>query len=110
MSAVPFVRPPRARRAKPLPEEPLIPQRGRGSAGYWLYLIPGLILLSVVILIPLVWNIYLSFTSWRGIKPPEWIGVENWTRMPPAARLVEPEPIVLRSTTTTLVQPRRARL
>ncbi|MDY0827873.1 sugar ABC transporter permease [Microbacterium sp. BG28] len=81
MSAVPFVRPPRTRRAKPLPEEPLIPQRGRGSAGYWLYLIPGLILLSVVILIPLVWNIYLSFTSWRGIKPPEWIGVENWVRL-----------------------------
>jgi raffinose/stachyose/melibiose transport system permease protein len=79
MSAVPFVR---ASRAKLPPEEPLIPQRGRGgTAGYWLYLLPGLVLVAVIIVIPLVWNIYLSFTEWRGIKPPEFIGLENWIEL-----------------------------
>lgn len=85
MTAVPFVRPPKAPkvgRAKLPPEEPLIPQRGRGSsAAYWLYLIPGLVLLTVVVLIPLVWNFYLTFTEWRGIKPPEWIGLDNWIEL-----------------------------
>ncbi|WP_125132886.1 sugar ABC transporter permease [Microbacterium sp. 10M-3C3] len=77
MTAVPFVRPARPRRLPP--DEPLIPQRGRGgSAGYWLYLLPGLVLLAVVVVIPLVWNVYLTFTEWRGIRPPEWIGLQNW--------------------------------
>lgn len=79
MSAVPFVRPARARRLPP--EEPLIPQRGRGSGAYWLYLLPGLVLLAVVVVIPLVWNFYLTFTEWRGIKPPVWIGLDNWVEL-----------------------------
>jgi raffinose/stachyose/melibiose transport system permease protein len=80
MSAVPFVRPAKARRLPP--EEPLIPQRGRGgSGGYWLYLLPGLILLACVVVIPLVWNVYLTFTEWRGIKPPVWIGFDNWIQL-----------------------------
>lgn len=85
MTAVPFVRPPKAPktgRAKLPPEEPLIPQRGRGGqAAYWLYLIPGLVLLTIVVLIPLVWNFSLTFTEWRGIKPPEWIGLDNWIEL-----------------------------
>ncbi|MFE1644053.1 carbohydrate ABC transporter permease [Microbacterium sp. P01] len=85
MTAVPFVRAPRApqRARTPLPpDEPLIPQRGRGgSAGYWLYLVPGLVLLSAVVLVPLVWNVYLSFTEYRGIRPPEFIGLENWAEL-----------------------------
>lgn len=79
MSAVPFVRAPRT---KLPPEEPLIPQqRGGGTAGYWLYLIPGLVLVTVIVVVPLVWNIYLSFTDWRGIRPPEFIGLENWIEL-----------------------------
>jgi len=31
--------------------------------------------------VPLVWNIYLTFTSYRGIKPPEWIGLANWEKL-----------------------------
>ena len=79
MSAVPFVRAPRT---KLPPEEPLIPhRRGGGTAGYWLYLIPGLVLVTVIVVVPLVWNIYLSFTDWRGIRPPEFIGLENWIEL-----------------------------
>ena len=37
---------------------------------------------SVIIIIPLVWNVFLSFTEWRGIRPPEFIGLENWHRAP----------------------------
>ncbi|QKJ18478.1 carbohydrate ABC transporter permease [Microbacterium hominis] len=82
MSAVPFVREARAKRAKLPPEEPLIPdRRSRASLGYWLYLVPGLLLLTVVIIVPLVWNVYLSFTEWRGIRPPVWIGLENWIEL-----------------------------
>jgi raffinose/stachyose/melibiose transport system permease protein len=61
------------------PEMSLLP--GVGKSGFWLYLIPGLALFTVIILVPLIWNIYLSFTSYRGIRPPEFIGLDNWTRL-----------------------------
>ena len=32
-------------------------------------------------MIPLVWNVYLSFTEYRGIRPPEWIGLDNWIEL-----------------------------
>jgi raffinose/stachyose/melibiose transport system permease protein len=57
----------------------LIPGLGRST--YWIYLVPGLLLLTLIIIVPLVWNVYLTFTSYRGIKPPEWIGLENWSRL-----------------------------
>jgi raffinose/stachyose/melibiose transport system permease protein len=79
-SAVPFVR--EARKPKRAREEGMIPTGGRGSGlGYWLYLIPGFALLTWIVLIPLGWNIYLSFTEWRGIRPPEFIGLENWIEL-----------------------------
>jgi raffinose/stachyose/melibiose transport system permease protein len=56
------------------------PRRSRPS-GYWLYLIPGFVLITVIVVIPLIWNIYLSFTSYRGIRPPEWIGLDNWVEL-----------------------------
>ena len=80
MTAVPFVRTPRTKTKLP-PEEPLIPQRRGGTAGYWLYLVPGLVLVTVIIVVPLVWNVYLSFTDWRGIRPPEFIGLANWIEL-----------------------------
>ncbi|SMG26654.1 carbohydrate ABC transporter permease [Agreia pratensis] len=54
---------------------------GVRKRGFWLYLIPGLVLFTIIILVPLVWNIYLSFTSYRGIRPPEWIGLDNWVKL-----------------------------
>lgn len=57
----------------------LIP--GTRSRTFWVYLIPGLALLTLVIIVPLVWNVYLTFTSYRGIRPPEWIGLENWEKL-----------------------------
>lgn len=63
-------------------DQGLIPEGSKGSrAGFWLYLIPGLALLTLVILIPLVWNIYLSFTEWRGVGSPIFIGLQNWIEL-----------------------------
>jgi raffinose/stachyose/melibiose transport system permease protein len=59
--------------------ESLLP--ASGGRGFWWYLLPGFVLLTGVVLIPLVWNVYLSFTSYRGIRPPRWIGLENWARL-----------------------------
>jgi raffinose/stachyose/melibiose transport system permease protein len=66
-------------RPKKRPSESLLPaSTGRG---FWWYLLPGFVLLTGVVLVPLAWNVYLSFTSYRGIRPPKWIGLENWTRL-----------------------------
>jgi len=68
-----------SRRSKIRPSESLLP--ASGGRGFWWYLLPGFFLLTGVVLIPLVWNVYLSFTSYRGIRPPRWIGLENWARL-----------------------------
>ncbi|PRY65946.1 carbohydrate ABC transporter membrane protein 1 (CUT1 family) [Glaciihabitans tibetensis] len=67
--------------ASPEDAPPVSVRGSRRSAGYWLYLIPGFVLITVIVVIPLIWNIYLSFTSYRGIRPPEWIGLENWVEL-----------------------------
>src|SRR5690606_10374126 len=75
------VRPARARRTKLPPEQPSIPQRKGGSGGYWLYLLPGFVLLLIIVIIPLGWNVYLTFTEWRGVRSPEFIGLDNWVEI-----------------------------
>jgi len=52
-----------------------------GGRSFWVYLLPGGVLLTVIVIVPLVWNIYLSFTSWRGVLAPIWVGGENWARL-----------------------------
>lgn len=71
----------RGARTKLPPEEPAIPQRKGGTAGYWLYLLPGFVLLLVIVVIPLIFNVYLTFTKWRGVRTPEFIGLENWFKI-----------------------------
>jgi raffinose/stachyose/melibiose transport system permease protein len=56
-------------------------RRRAGRAGYWLYLVPGFTLFTLIVLAPLVSNVYLSFTRWRGVRPPVFIGAENWTEL-----------------------------
>jgi len=74
-------RPARTRRAKLPPEQPSIPQRKGGTGAYWVYLLPGFVLLLVIVIVPLVWNVYLTFTKWRGVRSPEFIGLENWQKL-----------------------------
>lgn len=68
-----------SRRPKKRHSESLLPASTGG--GFWWYLLPGFVLLTGVVLIPLLWNVYLSFTRYRGIRPPKWIGLENWSRL-----------------------------
>ena len=54
------------------------PARG-GSAAYWLYLAPGMIAFTVVILIPFALNIYYSLTKWKGGDAPQrFVGLRNY--------------------------------
>ncbi|HWT32899.1 MAG TPA: sugar ABC transporter permease [Microbacterium sp.] len=57
----------------------LLPDSGRGS--FWFYLVPGFVLLTVIVIIPMLWNVFLSFTSWRGILAPVWVGFDNWVQL-----------------------------
>ena len=54
---------------------------GNPSNRFWWYLIPGLLVLLWIIIVPAIWNIYLSFTNYRGIRPPRWTGIGNWSRL-----------------------------
>ena len=76
MTAAPTVSSPRLKKR---PSQSLLPASSGG--GFWWYLLPGFVLLTGIILIPLVWNVYLSFTSYRGILPPKWIGLANWSTL-----------------------------
>ncbi|MFK4115040.1 carbohydrate ABC transporter permease [Microbacterium sp. NPDC006705] len=49
--------------------------------GYWAYLIPGAIGFAAVVLIPFGMNVYLSFTRFRGVGSPQFIGIDNYTRL-----------------------------
>lgn len=66
---VPHVRAPRRRRTA----------GGRGT--YWLYLIPGAVLFTGVIVVPFFMNLYYSMTRWPGIGDPRWTGFDNYVRL-----------------------------
>ena len=68
--------------------------RGRGKeetpdnvAGY-LFLLPWLIGLVLITIGPMLASLYLSFTDYSLLAPPEWIGLENYQRMLGDARLL----------------------
>lgn len=49
------------------------------KAGYWLYLIPGIIAFTVVIIIPFVMNLYYSLTKWKGgAAKKKFVGIQNY--------------------------------
>ena len=54
---------------------------GNRSSRFVPYLIPGILGLAIIVIIPFVWNIYLSFTRWRGVGPVRFIGLQNWQRL-----------------------------
>jgi multiple sugar transport system permease protein len=60
---------------------------GRDNKAGYLFLLPWLIGLFVITIGPLLASLYLSFTEYSLIEPPQWIGVENFTRMISDTRL-----------------------
>ncbi len=51
------------------------------NRGYAVYLIPGIVASTAVIIVPLVMTVYISFTKWTGIGSPRWVGFDNYTRL-----------------------------
>ena len=48
------------------------------TCGPYLYLLPALLLVGVFLLYPAIYTFYLSFTDWDGLKPPTWVGLDNY--------------------------------
>src|SRR5918992_1695712 len=72
------------KRAKPQTEREKQLQKkeaGRDNKAGYLFLLPWLIGLVVIVLGPMIASLYLSFTSYNLIQAPEWIGFENYARM-----------------------------
>ncbi|MGN1400652.1 MAG: carbohydrate ABC transporter permease [Bacillus sp. (in: firmicutes)] len=48
------------------------------SLSYWLFLAPVLFALTLVVIIPLLYGVYYSFTDWNGIQVTSFIGLQNY--------------------------------
>ncbi|HEX2906382.1 MAG TPA: sugar ABC transporter permease [Phototrophicaceae bacterium] len=48
--------------------------------GYWVFLVPGALALLLVIILPFLVNVGVSFTKWNGVAAPEWIGFANYEK------------------------------
>ncbi|WP_127820137.1 carbohydrate ABC transporter permease [Microbacterium sp. CPCC 204701] len=71
-------------------------QRRETLAGYG-FLIPWLIGFFGLTLVPMVYSLYLSFTSYNIFSPPRWIGLDNYVRM------FTTDPAFLQSAQITLI-------
>ncbi|MEJ1991188.1 MAG: sugar ABC transporter permease [Maritimibacter sp.] len=53
----------------------------KAPSPFWIYLAPGLIGFTLVVGIPFLMNIGISFSKWRGIGMPTFIGLKNYARL-----------------------------
>jgi raffinose/stachyose/melibiose transport system permease protein len=53
---------------------------GRRAEGYGLFLLPGLLLVGVVVGLPFLTNVAVSFTRWTGVGWPRFLGLANYAR------------------------------
>ena len=47
----------------------------------YLFILPFFVLFLVFQLIPIIWTVYISFTQWRGIGDPQFIGLGNYKKI-----------------------------
>lgn len=47
----------------------------------YLFIMPFFVLFLVFQLIPIIWTVYISFTQWRGIGDPQFIGLDNYKKI-----------------------------
>lgn len=45
------------------------------------FVAPGVLLIAVLLYLPLLWTVYLSFTEYNGLGEPEWVGFDNYVGM-----------------------------
>jgi raffinose/stachyose/melibiose transport system permease protein len=50
------------------------------ASGYWVFLLPGLVLFLLVIILPFLVTIGLSFTKWNGVTTPVFVGLANYSK------------------------------
>lgn len=55
--------------------------KNSGRAGYYLYILPGMLGFALIVLVPLIANFAISFTTWKGIGTPRYIGLQNYERL-----------------------------
>jgi raffinose/stachyose/melibiose transport system permease protein len=53
----------------------------RQRSSYFVFLIPGLILSTAVVVVPLAMTVATSFTRWQGVGAPTWIGIDNYVQL-----------------------------
>ncbi len=46
--------------------------------GYGVFLIPGITIFLIIIILPFMINLGISFTKWSGVRAPVWIGLKNY--------------------------------
>src|SRR5918995_3373992 len=56
-------------------------EAGRDNKAGYLFLLPWLIGLALIVAGPMLASLYLSFTNYSLIQAPEWTGLENYLRM-----------------------------
>lgn len=63
----------------PVRDRPPRPRRSAGAAaGTAMFISPALLLVTVLLLLPFLYTLYLSFTTYDGIRPPELTGLDNY--------------------------------
>lgn len=48
---------------------------------FWVFLAPVLLALGIVIIVPLIYGVYYSFTDWDGVNEAQFIGIENYLNL-----------------------------
>ena len=70
-------------------------RRNDKIAGY-VYMLPALLMVTCLLTLPMIYNVYLSFFKWDGLKPKKYIGFNNYLKF-------IKDPIFLKSFANTIV-------
>lgn len=65
------------------PDKAAVAERAKSyslNKGYGIFLLPGALALLLVIIIPFLMNVGISFTEWNGIAAPKWVGFANYEK------------------------------
>lgn len=62
-------------------------EKPRDNKAGFLFMLPWLLGLFGITILPMIASLYLSFTEYSLLAPPEWIGFDNFTRMLSDSRL-----------------------
>ncbi|WP_442601972.1 carbohydrate ABC transporter permease [Paenibacillus sp. KN14-4R] len=53
----------------------------KNSLAFWLFLAPTMAALFIVVIVPLLFGLYYSFTNWNGIESTEFVGLGNYAKL-----------------------------